>query len=255
MQTLIRVFDVAADGSLSNGRIFASGIRSSLEPGVPDGMKCDQRGNVWVTAPGGVWVYAPSGDLLGKVRVPENVANLAWGGPEFRTLFLTATHSVYRIETKVGPRREPYMSAEVGDRRAPPSDRAKRREPAVRAAPRSRRISRSIPRRCALIIQDMQNDVMMDGGAFASSGAPAHAREQNVVENIAPPRRRRPGARRRGDPCLVRRRARRAGADAQRAAVRRDRRHARRWCAAPGARRRSAVSSPSPATSWSRRCA
>ena len=52
VQALIRVFDVAADGSLSNGRIFATGIRSSLEPGVPDGMKCDQRGNVWVTAPG-----------------------------------------------------------------------------------------------------------------------------------------------------------------------------------------------------------
>jgi gluconolactonase len=111
VQTLIRVFDVATDGSLSNGRIFASGVRSSLEQGVPDGMKCDQRGNVWVTAPGGVWVYAPSGDLLGKVRAPEPVANLTWGGPEFRTLFLTATHSVYRIETKVGPRREPYMSA------------------------------------------------------------------------------------------------------------------------------------------------
>ena len=113
VQTPIRVFDVAADGSLSNGRIFASGIRSSLEEGVPDGMKCDQRGNVWVTAPGGVWVYAPSGDLIGKVRAPERVANLAWGGPDFRTLFLTATHSVYRIETKVGPRREPYMSAQA----------------------------------------------------------------------------------------------------------------------------------------------
>ena len=53
VRTLVRVFDVAADGSLSNGRIFASGIRSSLERGVPDGMKCDRRGNVWVTAPGG----------------------------------------------------------------------------------------------------------------------------------------------------------------------------------------------------------
>ena len=42
-------------------------------------MKCDQRGNVWVTAPGGVWVYAPNGDLIGKVRVPELVANLDLG--------------------------------------------------------------------------------------------------------------------------------------------------------------------------------
>src|SRR5438477_570853 len=80
VQALIRVFDVAADGSLGNGRVFASGIRSELEPGLPDGMKCDQFGNVWVTAPGGVWVYSRAGELLGEVRVPELVANLAWGG-------------------------------------------------------------------------------------------------------------------------------------------------------------------------------
>ena len=60
-------------------------------------------------APGGVWVYAPDGALIGKVRVPELVGNLTWGGSDFRTLFLTATHSVYAVETKVGPRVEPYM--------------------------------------------------------------------------------------------------------------------------------------------------
>ena len=67
---------------------------------MPDGMKCDERGNVWVTAPGGVWVYAPTGELLGKVRVPELVANLPWGGPDFRTLFMTATHSVYAVRPR-----------------------------------------------------------------------------------------------------------------------------------------------------------
>src|SRR6195256_6374143 len=113
-KTLIRAFDVEADGSLSNSRVVASGIRSELEPGVPDGMKCDQRGNIWVTAPGGVWVYAMNGDLLGKVRVPELVANLSWGGADFRTLFMTATHSVYTVTTKVGPRNEPYMNAKGG---------------------------------------------------------------------------------------------------------------------------------------------
>jgi gluconolactonase len=128
VQASLRVFDVAADGSLSNGRIFATGIRSSLEPGVPDGMKCDQRGNIWVTAPGGVWVYAPSGNLLGKVRIPELVANLAWGGPDFRTLFLTATHSVYRVTTKVGPHREPYMTATGGEKTRPPQPTSARRQ-------------------------------------------------------------------------------------------------------------------------------
>jgi gluconolactonase len=194
VQTLIRVFDVAPDGSLSNGHLFASGIRSSLEPGVPDGMKCDQRGNVWVTAPGGVWVYAPSGDLLGKVRVPELVGNLAWGGPDFQTLFLTATHSVYRTQTKVGPRREPYMAAAGRrDAAAPSSDRDR----AVASAPPPT-LAKDLtldPRRCALIILDLQNDTMMDGGSFAATGAPAHAKAQNVVENV---RRLAEAARRRG---------------------------------------------------------
>ena len=183
VQTLIRVFDVAADGSLANGRIFASGIRSSLEEGVPDGMKCDQRGNVWVTAPGGVWVYAPSGDLLGKVRAPEKVANLAWGGPDFRTLFLTATHSVYRIETKVGPRREPYMGARAPAAAASPGAPQSAESRPSSPAPSLAKDLTLDPRRCALIIQDMQNDVISEGGAFAASGAPAHARAQNVVEN------------------------------------------------------------------------
>jgi gluconolactonase len=138
-------------------------------------MKCDQHGNVWVTAPGGIWVYAPSGDLLGKVRAPELVANLAWGGANFRTLFMTATHSVYTVTTKVGPRAEPYMTARAGGAATastapPPQLRAERLE--------------LDPKRCALLIQDLQNDVIMEGGAFADSGAPAHARAQRVVDNV-----------------------------------------------------------------------
>jgi len=108
---LIRVFTAEADGAVSGGEVFASGIRSSEEPGGPDGMKCDASGHVWVTAPGGLWVYAPSGELVGKLRIPEPVANLAWGGNGFRTLFLTATRSVYAVLTRVGPRREPYMAS------------------------------------------------------------------------------------------------------------------------------------------------
>jgi gluconolactonase len=184
-QALVRAFDVTPDGSLSNGRVFASGIRSELEPGVPDGMKCDQRGNVWVTAPGGVWVYAPSGELLGKVRAPELVANLCWGGPDFRTLFMCATHSVYTIPTRIGPRLEPYMrlrTASAGTAASP--NRQEQPAAAPAATPVPAKSLELDPPRCALIIQDMQNDVMMEGGAFASTGSPVHAREQNVVENI-----------------------------------------------------------------------
>ena len=172
---MIWAFDVSPDGSLSPGRIFASGIRSELEPGVPDGMKCDAQGNIWVTAPGGVWVYSPSGSLLGKVRVPELVANLAWGGDDFHTLFMTATHSLYTVKTKVGPRIEPYMRSRGGGAAS-----SAQRAPAI-ATDGALRLD---PSRCAMIIQDLQNDVIMEGGAFAASGSPAHAKQQNVVENV-----------------------------------------------------------------------
>lgn len=176
VQALIRVFEVGADGSLSAPRVFAEGIRSELEPGRPDGMKCDQHGNVWVTAPGGVWVYSPGGELIGKVRIPEQTANLAWGGSDFRTLYLTATHSVYAVPTKVGPRHEPYMG---GARSA--GGAAATSVPAPKLTGGDLQLD---PRRCAMIIQDLQNDVIMEGGAFADSGAPAHARAQRVVDNV-----------------------------------------------------------------------
>ena len=182
MRALIRVFDVNADGSLGPDRIFASGIRSELEPGVPDGMKCDSAGNIWVTAPGGVWVYSRSGALIGKVRVPELVANLHWGKSDWRTLFMCATHSLYAVRTKIGPHIEPFMRASASAGACDDIGRPLRQR--RRSAPARTMASSLDPSRCALIIQDMQNDVMMDGGAFASSGAPQHAREQNVVENI-----------------------------------------------------------------------
>ena len=105
----IRVYDVAAGGSLSNGRVFADGIGDGvIENGVVDGMKCDARGNIWVSGPGGVWVFNPSGEHLGVIETPENIGNLGWGGAGWRTLFIAASTSVYRIETKVASARLPY---------------------------------------------------------------------------------------------------------------------------------------------------
>ena len=170
-QANIRVFEVDG-GRLKNGRVFASGIRDSLKSGVPDGMKCDAEGNVWVTGPGGLWVYAPDGRHIGKVSIPEHPANLHWGGEDWRTVFVAASTSVYAVDVKIGPRNEPFMRARPAAASAP-------------AAPAADGDLRLDPARCALIIQDMQNDVVMEGGAFASSGAPEHARAQRSVENAA----------------------------------------------------------------------
>ncbi len=109
---LIDVYDVRPDGTLHNGRRFADGIGSGvIEEGIPDGMKCDELGNIWVTGPGGVWVFDPEGTRLGVVQVPENVGNLTWGGDDWRTLYMPSSTSLYAIRTKVGPHQEPYMRA------------------------------------------------------------------------------------------------------------------------------------------------
>jgi len=92
----IRVFDFA-DGQVSHERIFAT----EDEPGgVPDGMRTDQDGNLWVVGPRGIWVWDAQGHRLGVIQVPEQPANLAWGGPDYRTLYITAGKSVYMFPTK-----------------------------------------------------------------------------------------------------------------------------------------------------------
>ena len=187
VRALIRVFDIRPDGSLGPDRIFASGIRSELEPGVPDGMKCDSAGNVWVTAPGGIWVYSRSGALLGQVKVPEPVANLHWGKPDWRTLFICATHSLYAVRTKIGPRVEPFMQANVAPAAA--------RNPTSAASPERASTRNTLaldPSRCALIIQDMQNDVMMEGGGCSRR----HSARARVAESLRPQKRRLPSSRR-----------------------------------------------------------
>jgi gluconolactonase len=108
----IRVFDVASHGAIGNGRVFAKGIGSGdLEGGdLVDGMKCDERGNIWVTGPGGVWVFSPQREHLGVVEIPESVGNIHWGGSGWKSMFVCASTSLYRFQTKVAGRCEPLMS-------------------------------------------------------------------------------------------------------------------------------------------------
>jgi gluconolactonase len=97
-QRNIRVYDFR-DGRISNGRIF--GVEpGGPDDGVPDGMRVDRQGNLYVVGPKGIWVWDPLGHHLGTIVVPEQPANLAWGESDYGTLYITATTSVYKISTR-----------------------------------------------------------------------------------------------------------------------------------------------------------
>ncbi len=96
IEATIFAFDVGPDNLLSNKRRFAA-----VSPGLPDGLRVDYLGNVWTSSAGAVQCYAPDGTHLGKIRVPEVVSNLEFGGPRNTHLFITATTSVYAVHVNV----------------------------------------------------------------------------------------------------------------------------------------------------------
>ena len=98
-QRKIRVYDVGTDGTLNNGRIFGE-EPGGKNDGVPDGIKVDKNGNLFVTGPKGIWVWDAKGNHLGTIVTPEQPANLTWGDKDYRTLYITATTAVYRLTTK-----------------------------------------------------------------------------------------------------------------------------------------------------------
>lgn len=98
----VRLFDVEND-RLINSRVFAD-----ISPGIPDGLRVDIAGNLWVSAWDGVQAHHPDGTLLGKIRVPEMVANVAFGGPRNNRLFITATTSVYAVFLNIRGLRYPF---------------------------------------------------------------------------------------------------------------------------------------------------
>jgi len=98
-QKNIHVYDAGTDGLLTNGRIFGDETGGKGE-GVPDGMKVDKKGNLYVVGPKGIWVWDARGNHLGTIVMPEQPANLTWGDKDYRTLYITATTSVYRLRTK-----------------------------------------------------------------------------------------------------------------------------------------------------------
>lgn len=95
----IRAFDVDEAGAVSNDRVFAD--LAHAEEGNPDGMKVDVNGNVYCAAAGGTWVLNSAGAVLGRIITPDRPANVGWGEADWKTLFITARPSVYRLRVAV----------------------------------------------------------------------------------------------------------------------------------------------------------
>lgn len=100
-------YDLAPNGTVSNGRVFAD-VTNEKENGLPDGMKVDSKGNVYATGPGGVWIFSPDGKHLGTIKPPETPANCGWGD-DGKSLYITATTGLYRIKLAVAGQKQLYQ--------------------------------------------------------------------------------------------------------------------------------------------------
>ena len=89
-----------ADDTATNPRLFVD-MSAEKQPGNPDGMKVDEKGNLYSTGPGGIWVISPQGKHLGTIAFPEQPANLAFGDADGQTLYVTARSSVYRVRLNI----------------------------------------------------------------------------------------------------------------------------------------------------------
>ena len=93
-------YPVQKDGSVSNGTLFCDPSGDTADGG-PDGIRVDQKGNLYGSGPGGVWIISPEGKHIGTVKIPERVSNVAWGDKDGKTLYITASTSIYRIKLNI----------------------------------------------------------------------------------------------------------------------------------------------------------
>ena len=98
-ESRIHVFEVQADGSLLNGRLFAE--TGGDGPGGPDGMKVDSEGNLYCCAAGGLHIFAADGAFLGRLRTPMQVTNVAFGDDDLRGIYLTGITTLYRVRARI----------------------------------------------------------------------------------------------------------------------------------------------------------
>ena len=93
-------YDVSADGSLSKGKVFFDMTKVPGEDAI-DGIKVDQQGNLYLSGPGGLWILSPAGTHLGTIITPKHPHNMAWGGADGKTLYMTAQGTLYRMPLKI----------------------------------------------------------------------------------------------------------------------------------------------------------
>lgn len=97
----INIYDVDSNGNVANGRSLIR-FDGPSPTDVPDGMKVDSRGNIWASGPGGIRIITPQGKVLGQLKTPDPAqANLAWGGEDGRTAYITASNNVYRLQLAI----------------------------------------------------------------------------------------------------------------------------------------------------------
>jgi gluconolactonase len=93
-------YPVTPDGSLGEGKLIYDAT-SDPRDGAPDGMKVDEKGNIYSTGPGGIWIFSPELKHIGTIDVPERTGNLAWGDEDGKTLYIMASDMVYRIKLNI----------------------------------------------------------------------------------------------------------------------------------------------------------
>ena len=93
-------YRVKPDGTLTDAKLLFDDT-ADTRAGNPDGMKVDVEGNIYSAGPGGIWIFSPEGKPLGTIVLPGRTSNVAWAGPERKTLYITDSEGIYRIHLKI----------------------------------------------------------------------------------------------------------------------------------------------------------
>jgi gluconolactonase len=101
-------YTVKPDGTVTDAKLLLD-VTPDNRPGVPDGMKVDVQGNIYSAGPGGIWIISPEGKPLGTILVPGRTSNVAWAGPDRKTLYITGSEGIFRVHLKIAG--EPLVKA------------------------------------------------------------------------------------------------------------------------------------------------